>query len=103
MINRPYIKTLRLSKDEYIDLKKRAYKSGLSESDIIRLALKGQDIKEKPSKELYELLYKINNIGNNINQIAKHANQTNEIYYNDLKLYYNQVNQFINDIRKKYL
>ena len=92
-----------LSDEEYLDLKKRSLYSGLSVSDIIRLALKGQSVKSNPTREFYILLSKINNIGNNINQIAKHANQTGEIYYNDFKIYYKQIEKLIDEIRTKFL
>lgn len=92
-----------LNDKEYIDLKNRSLISGLTVSDIIRLALDNQPVKSNPPKEFYVLLNKINNIGSNINQIAKHANQTGEVYYDDFKIYYNQIDRLIDEIRNKYL
>ena len=92
-----------LNDKEYIDLKNRSLISGLTVSDIIRLALDNQPVKSNPPKEFYVLLNKINNIGSNINQIAKHANQTGEVYYDDFKIYYNQIDRLIEEIRNKYL
>lgn len=92
-----------LNDKEYLELKKRSINSGLSVSDIIRLALQNQSVKSNPPREFYTSINKLNNIGNNINQIAKHANQTGEIYLNDLKIYLKQINKFIEEIRNKYL
>lgn len=103
MIERKNIKTIRLNDKEMYDLKKRSLLSGLSESSVIRLALRNQPIKPNPPKELKLLLIKINNIGININQIAKIANQTGEIYYNDLKIYYSEIEKLMNEIKSKYL
>lgn len=89
--------------DEYMELQEKVLLSGLDKSRIIRLALKGQHIKQNPPREFYILLNKINNIGININQIAKIANQTGEIYYNDLKLYYNEIEKLMSEIKSKYL
>ena len=94
---------LRLSDEMYIDLLKRSLWSGLTRTNIIELALKGQAVKSNPPREFYILLSKINNIGNNINQIAKIANKTGEIYYGDFKIYYKQIERFIDEVRKKYL
>lgn len=92
-----------LSDNEYMNLIKKSINSKLSKSDIVRLALAAQDLKEAPPKKFYDLLNKINNIGININQIAKVANSTGEIYFNDLKIYFSEISKLIYDIRKKYL
>lgn len=103
MQNRNHSFHLWLNDIEYLELKKRSINSGLSVSDIIRLALQNQSVKSNPPREFYTSINKLNNIGNNINQIAKHANQTGEIYSNDLKIYLKQINKLIDDIYIKFL
>ena len=97
------IKTFRLSSKDLYKLKEFSRKTKLSESEIIRLALQKVVLKESSPKEFYDLLNKINNIGNNINQIAKIANQNGEIYYRELKVFMENVEYFIKECRNKYL
>lgn len=96
-------KAVRLSSKDNYKLKELSRKSKLSESDVIRLLINSIELKERPPKEFYDLLNKINNIGNNINQIAKIANQTGEIYYRELKFFMENINHFIKECRNKYL
>jgi len=103
MNEKPIRKAYRLSSKDNYKLKELSRKTGLSEAEVIRQALEKIELKEKPPKDFYDLLNKINNIGNNINQIAKVANQRGEIYYDELKIYFKIVENFIKECRKKYL
>ena len=103
MIEKKHKKTFRLSSKDYSKLKELSRKTKLSEADVIRMMINNTELKESPPKEFYDLLNKINNIGNNINQIAKIANQTGEIYYRELTLFMTSVNTFISECRNKYL
>lgn len=96
-------KHVRFYPKEIERLKELTSLTGLSGNEVIRSCLNNIVFKEAPPKEFYDLLNKINNIGNNINQIAKIANTTGEIYINDLKLYFSEIDKLIKDIRKKYL
>lgn len=93
----------KLSKEEFLDLEKKAIASGLSKGEVCRLALKTQILKSNPPKEFYDSINKINKLGININQMAKIANTNGEIYYDDLKVYFSSIDNLIKDIRNKYL
>lgn len=78
--------------------------SGLSQSEIVRLALNGvKIIREKPSKELMKALLNLNNVGNNLNQLAKYANTFVTVDETTLKVCITNLNSMVNEIRKKYL
>ena len=92
-----------LSKEELLDLEKKAIASGLSKAEVCRLALKTQVLKSNPPKEFYDSVNKINKLGVNLNQMAKIANTNGEIYYDDLKIYYSNIDNLVKEIRNKYL
>lgn len=97
-------KTVRLNAEEEYKLKEMSELSGLSESEILRLFFNNiKIIREKPSRELMNLLLKLNNIGNNINQIAKHTNTFDEIDYKTLMVCVTNLNNMVSEIRKSFL
>ena len=61
-------KIVRLSRDEAQDLQKKAKRSCMSESGLIRLLLKGYEPREKPDERFYDVMRELSAIGNNINQ-----------------------------------
>ena len=65
---------VRLSEEQYERLKRVCDKTGLTASDIIRSALDGVHLKERPHSDIGKLYTEINHIGNNINQIARKMN-----------------------------
>ena len=65
---------VRLSEEQYERLKRVCDKTGLTTSDIIRSALDGVHLKERPHSDIGKLYTEINHIGNNINQIARKMN-----------------------------
>ena len=67
-------KIVRLSRDEAQDLQKKAKRSCMSESGLIRLLLKGYEPREKPDERFYDVMRELSAIGNNINQLAIKAN-----------------------------
>ena len=68
-------KIVRLSRDEAQDLQKKAKRSCMSESGLIRLLLKGYEPREKPDERFYDVMRELSAIGNNINQLAAKANR----------------------------
>ena len=66
-------KIVRLSRDEAQDLQKKAKRSCMSESGLIRLLLKGYEPREKPDERFYDVMRELSAIGNNINQLAAKA------------------------------
>ena len=55
-------------------LQKKAKRSCMSESGLIRLLLKGYEPREKPDERFYDVMRELSAIGNNINQLAAKAN-----------------------------
>lgn len=72
MRQRTIKKQFYLNQTEENLLKEKSKKSGLSESEFLRSIIKGQKIKEQPTKEIREFIKQISGIANNINQIAKY-------------------------------
>lgn len=66
--------TVRLTPDEYADLKEKSDTSGLKMEPLIRSLIAGCTIKAKPSKSYIEMINAFSAIGNNLNQIAHIAN-----------------------------
>lgn len=101
--NRNIKKQVYLNDKENELLKKKSEKSGLSESEFIRMYINGYEVKEKPDDNFYNILRNLNGIATNINQIARSANSYR--YINENKYYeqYKKVLDFIDDIQKVYL
>ena len=64
---------VRLTKDEYYDLTKKARKAGLTTGAFVRMAVAGQEVREAPSADVPVLIREIRRTGSNINQILKIA------------------------------
>lgn len=67
-------KTFRFSRAEVQDLEKKARKACLSQSDLIRMLLKGYVPPEKPGEEFYDRLAEIRGIGDRLERMALHVN-----------------------------
>ena len=65
---------VRLTKDEYYDLTKKARRAGLTTGAFVRLAVAGQEIHEAPGADVPVLIREVRRVGNNIDQILKIAN-----------------------------
>lgn len=72
--DRTIITPIRLTAPEYQRLAEQCRKSGLSVSQVVRSALAGLELRERPPDDLGRLYTEINRIGNNINQIARKLN-----------------------------
>ena len=84
-------------------LSNKAFKVGLSESELMRFLIRGFEPREKPDERFYEAIKQLRLIGVNINQIAKKANATN---YIDKEMYlkdYEKMNQLIDLIKNEFL
>ena len=64
---------MRLTKDEYYDLTKKARKAGMTTASFIRMAVAGKDVMEAPSADVPLLIREVRRVGSNINQILKIA------------------------------
>lgn len=67
-------KHFRLSPEEAADLKRKAQTTGVTESSLIRILLKGYEPREKPDERFYAVMREISAIGNNIGQLAAKGN-----------------------------
>ena len=84
-----------LNREEATQLKKKAKKVGLNESELLRNLIIGFEPREKPGEEFYETMKQLRGIANNLNQIARKANALNFV---DAPLYNKEVlklNDFI--------
>ena len=77
-------KHIRLSPEEDAHLKKQMKLSGLSAAALIRIIIKGADVKPIPPEQLAEILRQLSAIGNNINQIARVANGAGRVSKEDI-------------------
>lgn len=97
------IKTFRAKPETEYKLKEMKILSGLSESEIIRLAIDGiKVIREKPSKELMNALSRIENYEKNFRSIADKDGLDEEDKLT-INVCINRINSLMNDIRKKHL
>lgn len=76
---------VRLTKDEYYDLTKKARKAGLTTGAFVRMAVAGQVIREAPSADVPELIKEVRRVGHNIDQILKIANSKGLLEVPDLR------------------
>ncbi len=76
---------VRLTKDEYYDLTKKARKAGLTTGAFVRMAVTGQEIREAPSADVPVLIREVRRVGSNIDQILKIANSRGLLEVPDLK------------------
>ena len=65
---------VRLSKDEYNSLTKKARKAGLTTGAFVRMAVAGKEIMEAPPADLPLLIREVRRVGSNINQLLVIAN-----------------------------
>lgn len=84
-------------------LSNKAYKVGLSESELMRFLIRGFEPREKPDERFYEAIKQLRLIGVNINQIAKKANATNYIDKEKYLKDYEKMNQLIDLIKNEFL
>lgn len=103
MRRRSVDKHFRFTPEENRKLKDLSIKSRLSENNVICSLIEGVNIREAPSKELFEYLRKIDKIGVNINQLTHIANATGNIYIHELQRQFKEINDLTDDIRKKFI
>jgi len=73
-MQRKKIISLRLSENEFEQIKSEAEKLGYTKSDFIRSILFKKNRCLKNKKNTKKILFELNRIGNNLNQIAKYVN-----------------------------
>ena len=60
---------VRLTKDEYTDLTRKARKAGLSTSTFVRMSVAGQEIHEAATADVPALLQEVRMYGQNLKQL----------------------------------
>jgi hypothetical protein len=84
---------LRLTNELFNQLTFKATASGRNNSEYIREVINNSEIRVDNSKNINELLFQLNRIGNNLNQISKNLNiANNENSLNDVD-YENLLNE----------
>lgn len=91
------------SKEEVLDLKEKALKVDLTESELVRMLISGYEPRERPDENLQEFIKQLRLIGNNLNQIAKKAH---EFGFIDVLLYKREtdkLNEFMENIKDEFI
>lgn len=101
MRRRTIKKQLWLDTNENKLLKQKADKSGLTESEFLRICIKGYKVKEQPTEEIKTFQRELSGIANNINQIARAVNVARCIKDEDLEYIKKTIPQFILEFQKK--
>jgi hypothetical protein len=68
---------LRLTNELFNQLTFKANTCGKSTSEFLRESIHNSEIKVDNSKNINEMIFQVNRIGNNLNQIAKNLNISN--------------------------
>ena len=88
-----------LSEKENADFMKKIELSGLSQSAVLRILIKGYEPREKPDKEFYDLMRQFYAMSNNLNQ----ANYIGFVDTRLLKEQIDKLNKLQFEIESKYL
>lgn len=65
---------VRLTKDEFYDLTKKARKAGITTSAFVRHAIAGTEVKQAPPADVPVLIRELRRVGYNVDQTLKRAN-----------------------------
>ena len=76
---------VRLTKDEYSNLTKKARRSGLSTGAFVRMAIAEKEIHEAPPVDVPRLIREVRRVGSNLNQILRIANSRGLLEVPDLR------------------
>lgn len=63
-----------LTEEEAHNLKQKAMTADITETAVIRILLKGHELREKPDERFYAIMRELSAIGNNIHQLSTKAN-----------------------------
>ena len=92
-----------LSPEENAELKRKAKLSGINETSVIRILIRGYEPKEKPDARFYEVMRQLSTIGNNINQLAAKANTLGFVDAPQLKKEAERWHKFQADVERTFL
>ena len=101
MRERNHFVGLWLNDEEYAHLREQSEITGLSASVLIRHALAGVQLRQRPPDEYAPLLRVLSSIGNNINQIAHWANAKKSIQEAEIRQAVLMANKAWNFVKEK--
>ena len=90
-----------LNDKEYAHLRKQCEITGLPTSVLIRHALAGVQLRQRPPSEYASLLRELSAIGNNVNQIAHWANAKKSIQEAEIRQAVLLANKAWNFVKEK--
>ncbi len=96
-------KNIRMTPEEALLLTKKAQKTCMTESSLVRALIKGFSPKEKPDDRFYEAMRQLSGIANNINQLAAKAHSLGFIDAQKLDEEVIRWHQFQADIERQFL
>lgn len=102
-MNQSIQKHFRCSNEDAKLLKIKAQKACITESQLIRMLIKGYHPKEKPDNRFYEAMRQLSGIANNINQLAAKAHSLGFIDAQKLDEEVVRWHQFQADIERTFL
>ena len=96
-------KHFRFSQEDADNLRIKSQKTCLSESQLVRMLLRGYLPKEKPDDRFYEAMRQLSSIANNINQLAAKAHSRGFIDAQKLDEEVIRWHRFQADIERQFL
>ena len=102
-MNKNIQKHFRFTNIEALELKIKAQKACMTESQLVRMLVRGYLPKEKPDNRFYETMRQLSNIANNINQLAAKAHSLGFIDARQLDEEVIRWHQFQADIERTFL
>ena len=96
-------KHFRFSQEDAENLRIKSQKACLSESQLVRMLLRGYHPKEKPDDRFYEAMRQLSGIANNINQLAAKAHSLGFVDAQKLNDEVIRWHQFQADIERQFL
>ena len=96
-------KHFRFSKEDAENLKRKSQMACMSESQLVRMLIRGYKPKEKPDNRFYEAMRQLSSIANNLNQLAAKAHSLGFIDAQKLDEEVNRWHQFQADIERTFL
>ncbi len=72
---RKYRITVKMATEEYYSLKSKAKRAGVSASEIVRMAMKECQVKERLTTEQVDYIRKLCGMANNLNQLTRKAHR----------------------------
>ena len=93
---------LRVTPEEFISIKEKAKKAGLSISELIRRSLEGETIVEAPPVEFNEMIREIKRVGSNLNQVLHKLNAAGIAHPLELKRCANRILEVMNMLYETY-